>query len=174
MDSLSMQLYAFAITMLAGASIGLAFDLYRVIRALLRPGTLATILMDLCFWLVLAPVVVVYLLLANWGELRFYVLVGIGIGLAFYYLLISRTVIRLALGLAHLISFVISLICQMVFALLVWPMKLVQDLLLTITAIRRRRNSFQFSSEWRWRKFNWRGKGGMRWQSFRLALFRRR
>jgi len=174
MDSLGTQLYAFALIMAAGASLGFVFDLYRLLRSWLRPGPLVTFVMDLCFWAIIAPLLAVYILIANWGELRFYVLVGIGIGLAFYYLLISRTVIRLALGLAHLISFVISLICQMVFALLVWPMKLVQDLLLTITAIRRRRNSFQFSSEWRWRKFNWRGKGGMRWQSFRLALFRRR
>lgn len=129
--------------------------------------------MDLGFWVIIAPLLAVYLLAANWGELRLYVLVGIGLGLAFYYLLISRIVIRLALGLARLIGFVISLVCQMVFALIAWPMKLVQDLLLTIAAARRRRHSFQFSSEWRWRKFDWR-RSGLRWQSFRLVPFRRR
>ena len=38
MDSLSVQLYAFAVTLIAGASIGLIFDLYRVIRSRLQPG----------------------------------------------------------------------------------------------------------------------------------------
>jgi spore cortex biosynthesis protein YabQ len=172
-DSLSAQLYAFAVTMAAGASLGFVFDLYRLLRAFLRPGQLVTFVMDLGFWVIIAPLLAVYLLAANWGELRLYVLVGIGLGLAFYYLLISRIVIRLALGLARLIGFVISLVCQMVFALIAWPMKLVQDLLLTIAAARRRRRSFQFSSEWRWRKFDWR-RSGLRWQSFRLVPFRRR
>jgi len=168
MDSLSMQLYAFAITMLAGASIGLAFDLYRVIRALLRPGTLATILMDLCFWLVLAPVVVVYLLLANWGELRFYVLIGIGLGLAFYYLIFSRTIIRMFIGLIHFISYILSYICQFIFWILAWPIKFAQDIILTIRAKRRGRSSMQFSSGWRFRF------GGLRWQSPFYSLLRRR
>ncbi len=38
MESLSTQLYAFGIVMLAGISLGVLFDFFRVIRGLLRPG----------------------------------------------------------------------------------------------------------------------------------------
>lgn len=65
MDSLGVQLYAFAVTLIAGASIGFIFDLYRVLRSWLRPGTLATTVMDLFFWIVLTPVIMIYLLIAN-------------------------------------------------------------------------------------------------------------
>lgn len=61
MDSLSVQLYAFAVTLIAGASIGLIFDLYRVIRSRLQPGAITAAVMDLIFWLVAAPVLIVYL-----------------------------------------------------------------------------------------------------------------
>ncbi|HHX01321.1 MAG TPA: spore cortex biosynthesis protein YabQ [Firmicutes bacterium] len=181
MDSLSTQLYAFAFTMAAGASMGFVFDLYRLLRSWLRPGAIATFIMDLFFWVIIVPMAAIYLLIANWGELRLYVLIGICLGLAFYYLLISRTVFRIAISFTHLVSLVISFFCQLVFAILVWPMKLVQDLLLTISAIRRRRRSFQFSSGWRWRGLDWRqmrwprfGRGSLRWQAFRFLPFWRK
>ena len=37
MESLSVQLYAFTITIIAGATTGLLFDLYRLSRGYLRP-----------------------------------------------------------------------------------------------------------------------------------------
>ncbi|MDI9419433.1 MAG: spore cortex biosynthesis protein YabQ [Bacillota bacterium] len=181
MDSLSTQLYAFALTIFAGATMGFVFDWYRLLRSWLRPGPAATFGMDLVFWVIAAPLAAVYLLMANWGELRLYVLIGISLGLAFYYLLISRAVIRVTIGLARIISQVISFFCQLAFAILAWPMKMVQDLLLTVSAIRRRCRSFQFSSGWRWRglglskaSFPRFGRKILRWQSFRLLPFWRR
>ena len=148
MDSLSVQLYAFAVTMIAGASIGFIFDLYRVIRSLLRPGAVVTVVMDLFFWVVAAPVIIIYLLMANWGELRLYVLIGIVLGSAFYYLLFSSMVIRLFISLLNLIGHIISFLCQLFFSIVVWPVKVLQDLFLTFNA-RRRGELIKFESGWR-------------------------
>lgn len=169
MDSLSVQLYAFAVTIIAGASIGLIFDLYRVIRSRLQPGAITAAVMDLIFWLVAAPVLIVYLLVANWGELRFYVLIGILLGAAFYYLLFSRIVIRLFAGLINLIGYIISYICGLVFSVVILPVKTIQDLILAFSARRSGRSSIKFDSNWRWR-FR---RGGLRWQSPFASLWRR-
>ncbi|NLM24886.1 MAG: spore cortex biosynthesis protein YabQ [Firmicutes bacterium] len=128
MESLSVQLYAFAITIIAGATTGLLFDLYRLSRGYLRPGLVATAVMDLFFWLVVAPVLTVYLLLANWGQLRFYVLVGILLGLALYYLVFSRLVIHFCLCFFDIIGKVLSLVYQIVFVVVTWPIRLAQDI----------------------------------------------
>lgn len=169
MDSLSVQLYAFAVTMIAGASIGFIFDLYRVIRSLLRPGAVVTVVMDLFFWVVAAPVIIIYLLMANWGELRLYVLIGIVLGSAFYYLLFSSMVIRLFISLLNLIGHIISFLCQLFFSIVVWPVKVLQDLFLTFNARRRGRSWIKFESGWR--GLRWRS--GLRWQSRFIPFWRR-
>lgn len=86
------QLYAFGMTIVAGVAAGVTFDLYRLLRRGLRPKGAAAWLADLLFWLVLAPVVFSLLLLANWGELRFYVLLGLTAGAALYFGLLSEAV----------------------------------------------------------------------------------
>lgn len=162
MDSLSSQLYAFAIVLLAGASIGLIFDLYRLLRSWLRPGCVATAVMDLFFWLVAAPVIIAYILAANWGELRLYVLIALILGLAFYYLIFSKAIIRLMMGLAHIISHIISFIMQIIFNIILLPVKALQDLKLTVVTKRRG------YSKW------WRFKPRLRWKVPVLEIFRRK
>lgn len=159
MDSLSVQLYAFGLTLLAGATTGLVFDLYRLSRSWLRPGMVATAIMDLFFWLVAAPVITIYLLLANWGELRFYVFVGIALGLALYYLIFSRLFINIFLGIFHFIGRALFIICQIVFALFSWPIRVVQDVGISLNIRRRGRSRFT---------------SGLRWNSSMFMFFKRR
>lgn len=154
MDSLSLQLYAFAITLLAGASFGLIFDSYRLLRSWLRPGAIATAVMDLFFWVIGAPVLTIYILIANWGELRFYVLIGIILGLAFYYLLFSRLIIKLISGICNIIGRVISCIIQFGYLIVIWPIRFIQDISLVIPTKRFGRK--------------------LRWQSPWFAIFKRR
>ena len=103
MEPLASQLYAFGIVLLAGVNLGLFFDFFRVIRGLLRPGFIATPILDLLFWAVVTPVLVLYLILANWGELRGYVVIGLALGLFFYRLILSGLVISFLLWLVDLI-----------------------------------------------------------------------
>ena len=96
MESLGTQLYAFGIVLLAGITLGLFFDLFRVIRGLLRPGLISTPILDLLFWALITPILVLYLVLANWGELRGYVCWSGSRSL--YRLLLSGMVISLCYG----------------------------------------------------------------------------
>lgn len=108
MNSLAGQTYAFLMTILAGGIVGFLFDLYRVTRSAMRPRQLATAMTDLLYWIVVTPTVFAMLLAGNWGELRFYVLIGLGVGLLLYFQALSSLVIwslmNLFKGVGHLLS----------------------------------------------------------------------
>jgi len=92
-ESIAQQTYALLMTILAGAVVGLLFDAYRVTRSLMTQRQLATAMTDLLYWIVVTPTVFAMLLAGNWGELRFYVLVGLTIGLVLYFQTLSSTFI---------------------------------------------------------------------------------
>jgi spore cortex biosynthesis protein YabQ len=97
----------FLITVVLGIVVGLLFDLNRTCRYFWRPRRHLAVFLDLLFCLVATVVVYAGLLLANWGEVRFYVFIGMVLGLALYYLTVSRFILLLmrrffALGLTVL------------------------------------------------------------------------
>lgn len=128
MESLGTQLYAFGIVLLAGVSLGLLFDLFRVLRGILRPGCLSTPLLDLLFWALVTPVLILYLLLANWGELRVYVVIALFLGFSFYRLLLSSIVLLFLLWFMRLLGQVLNFICTLGLWLFSLPVQLVQEI----------------------------------------------
>lgn len=92
MVSLSQQIQAFLMTIVAGACVGLLFDLYRALRHG-GGGRAVTFLTDLLFWAAATPAVFALLLAGSWGELRYYVLLGAGLGLFVYLQLVSPYVL---------------------------------------------------------------------------------
>lgn len=156
MEPLGTQLYAFGIVLLAGVNLGLFFDLFRVIRGLLRPGLLSTPLLDLLFWALVTPVLVLYLILANWGELRGYVLVGLALGFFFYRLLFSGIVISLLLWLVDVIRGVLNLVLTFLLWLGSFPILLLQEIRFhwshRVRTLGRPRRVWRFAPKLRWRK----------------------
>lgn len=68
-----------------GAGIGLLFDCYRLLRRKTRPNYFSTQLSDLLFWLICAgPVFYVFFCIAG-GEVRFFTLLFLPIGMALYF-----------------------------------------------------------------------------------------
>ncbi len=94
-DAVYYQVTAFVVTVLLGLFIGLAYDFFRVLRQLLRPSRRALFFLDLVFWLGITPVVFAALLASNWGEVRAYVLIGLGLGGIIYTYFLTKTVYKL-------------------------------------------------------------------------------
>lgn len=84
---------AFVTAALLGVVLGLFADAYRGLRRSVGPGAVAGAILDVAFVLAMMPVVAGGLLLANWGEMRAYPLLGLGGGLAAYFLLASPIVL---------------------------------------------------------------------------------
>ncbi|HHV34517.1 MAG TPA: hypothetical protein GXX59_02925 [Syntrophomonadaceae bacterium] len=68
-----------------GVGIGLLFDCYRLLRRKTRPGYYSTQLSDLLFWLICTgPVFYVFFCIIG-GEVRFFTLLFLPIGMALYF-----------------------------------------------------------------------------------------
>ncbi len=94
METLFYQARAFLITIGIGAAVGFCFDYYRVIRRAYRLKKLGTYVGDAVFWLAATVIVFISLLWGNWGEMRLYVLIGLGLGALLYFNLFSRPASR--------------------------------------------------------------------------------
>ncbi|HAG11935.1 MAG TPA: hypothetical protein DCK76_11325 [Desulfotomaculum sp.] len=86
----SESLFAFACIVGIGFIAGALYDLYRACGRILYIKKRAVFIGDLLFWLLLTAGVIVLLLLVNQGEVRFYVLLGLVLGVLFYSKLLSR------------------------------------------------------------------------------------
>ena len=95
MDGLYTQLFAMGITLISGVLLGLCFDIYRVLRALWRPGPVWTRVGDFLFWLFAFCLLFSLLLIGNWGEMRLYVVVGWALGVFLYHRLLSRSIVSI-------------------------------------------------------------------------------
>lgn len=89
------QVMTFVMIMVTGMVLGVLFDFYRVLRGTFNPQALMTWFTDLLYWLIATAIVFFSLVLSNWGELRFYVFIGILGGLGLYYKWLSLWAIRL-------------------------------------------------------------------------------
>lgn len=110
------QAFVFFLVIVWGNIVGVIFDGYRTLRQLFRPGFWGTSIGDTVFWLIVTSLTYLFLMLISWGEVRFYVFLGIVIGLIIYLKLFSKTVRRLLLKLLFscksLIIFFYKVICK--------------------------------------------------------------
>lgn len=104
------QVLTFVMTIVTGMLLGGLFDCYRALRCRFKPKTFMTWLADLLYWLVATVVMFIALVFSNWGELRFYVFIGVLSGLGLYYNWLSVYAIRLFLGGIELVSKMLQLI----------------------------------------------------------------
>jgi spore cortex biosynthesis protein YabQ len=121
MDS---QLSTFLTTIATGITLGVLFDCYRVLRGTYRSKVLMTWVTDLLYWLIATVIVFIALVISNWGELRFYVFLGILSGVGLYYRLLSLYVIRLFSGLIKLIKSIVTLIKKSFILFVIRPLVL--------------------------------------------------
>jgi spore cortex biosynthesis protein YabQ len=121
MDS---QLSTFLTTIATGITLGVLFDCYRVLRGTYRSKVLMTWVTDLLYWLIATVIVFIALVISNWGELRFYVFLGILSGVGLYYRLLSLYVIRLFSGLIKLIKSIVTLIKKSLILFVIRPLVL--------------------------------------------------
>lgn len=124
MVSLTGQMYAFFMTVVTGVSVGLLFDFYRVFRSAMGPKRWVSILCDVIYWAIVTPVVFLLLLVANWADLRYYVAIGMGLGLFAYFQLMSAFVLWACVNVHHGVGSIFSGVGRFLLSLFVWPFRL--------------------------------------------------
>lgn len=130
MQRLELQFYAFFMVVLSGMGLGFLFDLLRALRGYYRPNRWVGAAGDLFFWGAATLVVAGGLFFGNWGEFRFYVLVGMLLGLGLYYWLASPAILALTRLVLRVITWLLDLLWLFVLRLVWAPLVALGVLLL--------------------------------------------
>lgn len=93
--SIEHQAFVFMASIILGILIGILYDLFRFIRRIIKHSNFATYVEDLLFWILIIFISYVTLLHIANGEIRLYFFIGIFIGYATNYLIISDFIINI-------------------------------------------------------------------------------
>jgi spore cortex biosynthesis protein YabQ len=104
----------FLTTVAVGGAVGLFYDFFRVLRKTAPHGRLAVQLEDLFFWLTATVLVFYYMLHRNYGEIRFFTLLGTGIGLTLYFVTVSRWVVGITVAIVEYLKKVVAAVVRIV------------------------------------------------------------
>lgn len=88
--SVSNQLYVFAVMLLCGAGAGVLFDIFRALRKTFGASMLTTSVGDIVFWLCISIGLFGAVFTVNYGELRWFEIIGVILGGIIYFLSVSR------------------------------------------------------------------------------------
>lgn len=92
--TLHIQFVTLGMMYAGGLALGGLYDVYRVLSGQLKVRAWLRAVLDLLYWLIGTLLVFALLYESNWGEVRPFIFLGLGIGITFYFLVFSRTMIR--------------------------------------------------------------------------------
>ena len=108
------QAYLFLIFIINGILIGFLFDIFRIIRKTFKTADLTTYIQDIVFWIAAGIMTLAFIFYYNNGEIRFYVFLGIILGVTIYILTISKYIIKASVKIINYIKNIISTIINIV------------------------------------------------------------
>lgn len=108
-----------------GFLLGGFYDVFRVIRLMMKPSAKWVFVQDLLFFSVSAVITFLFALAVNGGEMRLYLFLGLIIGFVAYLCTLGRVVVRCARGVIQGIVFV----WHWFWFVVLWPFRMLGRLL---------------------------------------------
>ena len=108
------QLHSFVIFTILGILIGIIFDIFRILRKTFKTSDIITYIQDVIFWIITGGLILFSIFIFNNGELRFYLFIGIVIGLVVYMLYLSKYFIKINIFIINWIKKIISKILHII------------------------------------------------------------
>ncbi|NBD28074.1 spore cortex biosynthesis protein YabQ [Paenibacillus sp. T1] len=130
--------------LLSGIGMGIVFDGYRVVSDELRISRIWVPIFDLLYWIAATIAVFQVLSSSNHGEVRFYVFLGLLLGIACYYWLFSKITVRVVQLLIQTVRAVTKFTIQAFMILIVKPLVLLYRLARLVLAFFRAFTIFLF------------------------------
>ncbi len=131
-EPVTSQFMVFLYTILTGALAGFLYDVYAGIGQFFKFKKMGTLLGDVIYWVCATMLVYALLLSYNQGEVRFFVLLGLGIGALSYFRLSRRRMRNLVIKTVELLIWLINRLViilffpiRMLHIILTWPFKMV-------------------------------------------------
>lgn len=88
------QAYLFLIFIVNGLIIGLLFDIFRILRLSFKTKDFVTYIEDIVFWILTGFIVLYSVFVFNNGEIRFFIFLGIALGVLLYMTIFSSSIIK--------------------------------------------------------------------------------
>lgn len=105
-DILYNQIRVLIVFNITGIIIGLIFDFFRAQRRAIKTMNFITYIQDILFWILSGAVIIASAITYTDGEIRSYMVLGLIIGVVFYFTLLSKYVLNLA---SYIASYMIKL-----------------------------------------------------------------
>jgi spore cortex biosynthesis protein YabQ len=102
--TLTWQLQGFLISIAAGFFLGAFYDVFRIFRTVFQSERRAVFYQDLFYMVAIAFVTFLVALGVNYGDVRFYILAGEGIGWCFYFLTVGFVTLQVFRFLAKIVK----------------------------------------------------------------------
>lgn len=117
-DTITSQLYSLLIFIIGGITIGILFDIFRILRKTFKTPDIITYVEDVIFWLLTGTFFLFILFKFNNGEIRSYIIIGLIFGIIIYLLTISKYFIKINVTLINIlkkiVSYPIKIICHII------------------------------------------------------------
>ncbi|MCL2287063.1 MAG: spore cortex biosynthesis protein YabQ [Firmicutes bacterium] len=108
MWAISGQGWLFISTVVAGAAIGLFYDFFRIIRRVAAHSAWVVQLEDVIFWVFATAAMFYFMLNRNFGEIRFFAVIGTACGVMLYFAAISAAVLKVSVTAINFLKQVIT------------------------------------------------------------------
>lgn len=102
--TLTQQLIILSYFILCGAIIGVVFDIFRILRVIIKTGVILTALEDLLFCIISILVFIFFAIKFNLGIIRWYMFFSIMFGFIVYYYTLSKLIIKISTIIINLIK----------------------------------------------------------------------
>jgi len=119
------QANLFLIFLINGVLIGLLFDIFRILRKTFKTSDIITTIEDILFWIITGAIILYSIFVFNNGEIRFFMFIGIFLGVMFYMLLFSRFIINISVSIIMILKQILSFI----FKILFFPIKTIYKII---------------------------------------------
>ena len=91
------QAFLFVIFVINGILIGILFDIFRVLRKSFKTSDIITYIEDIMFWIGAGVLTLYFIFCYNNGEIRFFIFLGIILGISIYILTISKYFMKVSI-----------------------------------------------------------------------------
>lgn len=114
------QLYSLFIFILSGITIGIFFDIFRILRRSFKTPDIITYIQDIVFWIITGIFLLFVLFKFENGQIRSYNVIGLSIGIIIYICTISKYFIKSSVT---IISFLKNILYK-IFKFIIYPIKM--------------------------------------------------
>ncbi len=112
--SVTNQAYIFLSSVAGGLIIGFVFDIFRILRKVVKTANFITYLEDILFWILAAIIIFALVFITNNGELRWYEFLGVLLGVIFYNLIFSSYVIKISVTVVNFIKKIVAWLIKVI------------------------------------------------------------